>query len=187
MSDFQERMGLAAPWEGALIAALRAWDWTACPYGQGMLSADVRDALRVIATPIRWHPDIIAVRGDVACFVDAKAGTQETPNHSIEQSSLAAFNDWYLHARLPVVVCWEVIRANGRRSADCAFTWDLLADGAPLRKMPYRGDGSGTSGYLWPKRRCRRFGDVFGPGAPSFGPQPDWRMDQIRRAIGAAA
>jgi hypothetical protein len=174
-------MTQAGQWEQTLLDGLKVWGWSACAYGQGMLTPDVRDALRCIDTPIRWHPDIIAVRGDVAYFVDAKTGRKDTVNHSIEKSSLAAFHDWYVHTRLPVVICWE----SNDGSADCVFVWDLLANGALLVDMSFNGDGSGTPAWLWPKAHCRPARTIFGPEAQTFGPPPGWRMRQVRSKVGA--
>lgn len=184
--SFHRRMADAHTWEEAVTRGLQRIGWKACRYGQGMLTDEVRDALRRIDTPIRWHPDVIAIRGDVAYFVDAKAGREDTPNHSIERSSLAAFHDWYMHSRIPVVIVWRdtLIEPNGQRSrtGHCAFTWELLADEAPLRPMAYVGEGSGTPGWLWPKDMCHRFSEIFAEGAPAYGPPPEWRMRTLREA-----
>jgi hypothetical protein len=174
---FDGRMALALAHEKRVLASIqqRPW-WVACEYGQGMLTPQVRQHLGKIDTPLRWHPDLLAIRTGqpVAYGIDAKASErQNTSNFDIQKDALSASHDWYVHMRLPLVIVWY----DGR----CNFTWDLLSSDAPLREgrriSPRR-----TPYWLWPKTEARGFDTVFGKDAPAYGPPPDWRMREIRRA-----
>jgi hypothetical protein len=140
------------------------------------VTPEVRDALRRIDTPIRWLPDLLAVRGDAAYLVDAKwTNRQDTGFYDIEWSSLVALDEFYRCLRLPVALVWYDLGVS--------FTWELLADGAPLRRGHWKGSGSGTPFVLWPKDEAHPFTDVFGIGAAVIGP-PHQRMNVLRVPVG---
>jgi hypothetical protein len=172
---FTDRITQARAHEKAVEAHIDHAGWDVCEFGQGCLSEEVRRALQPIDTPLRWMPDLVAVRGQVAYLVDGKwSNRQDTGNYDIECSSLAALHEFYISLRLPVVTVWFDFRCN--------FSWELLASDAPLRRGPWRGNGSGTPFWLWPQSASRPFAEIFGPDAPPYGPPPEWRMRELRGA-----
>ena len=182
---FQDRLSLASTHEEKVLRSIRKREWwVACAYGQGMLSSEVRNHLRRNNTPLRWHPDILAVRSDdrrVVYGVDAKTEQRtDTAYFSIEKSALAALHGWYSNWGTPVVIVWGDGSSN--------FTWDLLADDQnALREGPYRGNGSGTSFWLWPKNRARPFDDIFGENAVIYGVDPHWSIEALRNVVSKKA
>ncbi len=153
--SFADRISQAETHEQNCQTKITDTGWTVGQYGQACLTKDVRDALRWIDTPIRWMADHIAIRGPVACLADAKwSNRQDTPNYDIECSSLASLGLQCESLGIPVVIIWYDFQCN--------YTWDLLPDHAPKFRGPWRGNGSGTPFWLWPKDQARPFGDVFG-------------------------
>lgn len=173
-STFRDRLSATLEHERGVLLAARRDGWTACPFGQGLLDETVRAALRTIDTPLRFLPDIVAVRGPAAYLIDAKTETRfDTPNFAIQTDALVAGHSWSRFAALPLVFVWADYRCN--------FSWDLLANDAPLRRGHWTGNGSGTPFYLWPKTAARPFDSLFGPGADVYGAPPEWYMEQLRR------
>ena len=89
------------------MAELRARGWTAEPFGQSLLTADLRDQMRDVdpPTPVRWMADIIAARPRATrmalAFIDAKAGEKyrSTGNYDIEVSALNSAEMFLTFAR----------------------------------------------------------------------------------------
>ena len=149
--------------------------WKAAPFGQALLPEDMRKALRRCKTldgrktPVRWMPDIIAIRGTEVRFIDAKAGDRwkTTGNHDIEADALQAAVQW-----------------SAALSAD---VWFIFADGsgATARQLSlyeglhpghFNGNGSGTPFWLLPRSTCA---DCIKPTPPM---PVDWEPENCRPA-----
>ena len=82
---FRDRLAGGYSHEQAVRNRLASIGWTCEHIGQGAQSSEMRNALRKTASPIRWGPDLLAVRGDDVRLLDAKAETRkDTSNFSIE-------------------------------------------------------------------------------------------------------
>lgn len=144
-------MSAALPWEDAVLDEVRRLGWSACSYGQGLLSSEVRNALKGARTPLRWEPDILAVLNGRIVGVEAKTGRDDTPNHIIEKDSLDALQAWAEYAGTYVVVVWPGFYS--------ATTKRILR--GPCEDMPYRGTGSGTRAWLFPKSASNPLRDIL--------------------------
>lgn len=155
-NDWETRKQLAEAHEECVIDLLRQAGWVADHWGQGMLTDDLRTALRGTTSPLRWAPDVLAVRGSTTTFVDAKSEIrQDTPNFSLEKSAFSAHFSWWVGNGGHLVYVWDDFRASHIRDIS-----KLIADGQ-IRTGIYAGAGSGTPFYLIPKSVARPFADVF--------------------------
>lgn len=149
-ATFDDRIVMARAFEWAVQCRLEELGWTACEWGQGLLSPEMRDALRATSSLVRWTPDILAVRGDAVRWVDAKSGLryQDTGNHDIETKSLDAAE-----------------AARGIASVLFVFPDWRVATPVLVRERgwpgPYRGNGSGTPFVLVRATDCSPFDEVF--------------------------
>lgn len=157
-SSFRKRIEDAQKHEQDVINALLARDWFAEPFGQAMLSEQMRDHLRRVETSVRWMPDIIAAKNiagkEHIVFIDAKAGERykETGNHDIENAALESAKRWIkLSGDCPY---FFVFGDGGVATPD-----DVLENGWD---GTFRGSGSGTPFKLFPSDICRQFDTVFG-------------------------
>lgn len=154
--SFSDRMTLARAHEQSTAQRLRAYRWEVCDFGQGQLTAPMRDALRRINTPLRWMPDLLAVRETKVALIDAKAEqNKDTPNFSLEKSSHSAHIRWWVTFGIPLVYVWDDFRCN--------YITDLGEE--HLHQGAWLGRGSGTPFWLIPKTIARPWDDVFGPVA----------------------
>lgn len=158
MRSFDVRLKLATEHEQVVIDALRKREWIAEPFGQGQLPETVRAALRRIRTPVRWMPDIIAMKsfptGPQLRFVDAKAGERwrETGNHDLEVAAIDAAEAFYAYAKWPVYFVFSDMSAVAPEDVR-----ELATPGN------FRGNGSGTPFVLFPTAVGRPLDTVFGP------------------------
>ena len=99
MSTWKERIALATALETQIIERLNATGWQAFQFGQGQLPQECRDRLIRFEdgarrpSLLRWLPDIITfcerANGSVfVALIDAKTCLSDTPNYSIESSSI---------------------------------------------------------------------------------------------------
>lgn len=86
MTTPTERLSQGVAWERRVGNELARRGWTACLWGQGELPPGVAKALRQTRSPLRWLPDILAVRGQEVVLVDAKSGGGKDV-HFIERAS----------------------------------------------------------------------------------------------------
>jgi hypothetical protein len=156
--SFATRITQATEHELVVIDALREREWIAERFGQGQLPETVRATLRRIQTPVRWMPDIIAMKsfptGPQLRFVDAKAGDKwrETGNHDLEVAAIDAAEAFYAYAKWPVYFVFSdmsVVAPEDVREVAVPGTW--------------RGNGSGTPFLLFPTAVGRPLDAVFGP------------------------
>lgn len=162
--SFDLRLEVAQRLERRVIGELRARGWTAEPFGQSLLTFDIREQMRQVspATPVRWMPDIIATKPQrtrmALAFIDAKAGEtyQRTGNYDIEAAALDSAERFATFARgchyffvfddLGVIRP-QVVRGHGSLG-------------------PYRGRGSGTPFVVINTDHAVPFDSVFGRPLP---------------------
>jgi hypothetical protein len=87
------RIHLGKSHEEAVQERLEQYGWTVQPWGQGLLTDEIRAAWQRHYPPVqwRWIPDLIAVRGTRLVLVDPKwDASPESPNFSIEQDAIMA-------------------------------------------------------------------------------------------------
>ena len=115
--------------EGALFvddvaARLREAGFEVEPFGQEQIRSEaVRAALVATSSPLRWLPDLIAVRGPLAYWVDAKGGRNDTPNRAIEVSALRTDRDLD-RAGFAIVLVWSTPGTSPATSTPTrASTW----------------------------------------------------------------
>lgn len=161
MTTFYNRLAEALEHEKNVTKALLARGWLAEPFGQAMLSEQMRDHLRRVKTSVRWMPDIIAAKtlagGEQIIFIDAKAGERhkETGNHDIERDALESAERW-------------IELSGGQCPYYFVFGDGGIATPGDVREACwdgfYNGKGSGTPFILFPTTICRPFHSVFGAG-----------------------
>lgn len=158
ITGFARRLEVAVAFEEKVVATLVERQWRAERFGQGQLSADMRDIIRRVRTPVRYMPDIIAAKRFTVetriVFVDAKAGDRykETGNHDIESAALDGAELWQQYSGCETYFVF----ANGDTITPTAFR-ELSTPGN------FRGSGSGTPFLLAPRAACSRFDAIFGP------------------------
>lgn len=150
MSSFDGRLSLGTAHEQRVARELQARGWTVDPWGQGVLSAEVRTAIRNSGSRLRFLPDLIAARNGELVTVDCKdrmrsadsgryAIARQCVNFGLQMTALDV-PLVYVFGNLGVLVPAEVM-AYGRIGPRVA--------------------GSGAY-YLVPERLGHQFDDVFG-------------------------
>ena len=166
MRDFGQFMAIAQAHEDAVRDHLVEFGWTVEPFGQALLTAPCRLALRSWKdrdgkpTLVRWLPDLIAYRHSKCwsvALVDAKSEVSKHANHAVEQASVDC--DRVISTSLNVPT-YYVFDDFGVATPDDVVSWGHIHNGIGTK-------GSGTPFYLVAKSACRRFDDVFALGATS--------------------
>ena len=166
--SFAERLAASTQFEAAVLERLNRTGWAAFPFGQGQLSHECRERLRVFedlsGRPclIRWMPDIIAFRSFPAgrsrvALIDAKA-CGDGPNISLEKAAIETCEIYTDRLYAPTIFVFG--------SAASQDGWGVMTPrDAHLRGRPGSDDsgGSGTLFVLVAKRFGRPFDDVFPP------------------------
>jgi hypothetical protein len=150
MSSFGDRLSIGTAHEQRVAGELRARGWTVDPWGQGVLSAEVRAAIRHSGSRLRFLPDLIAARNGELVTIDCKdrMRSADSGRYSIARQcvnfgiQMAALDVplFYVFGNLAVLLPTEVM-AYGR--------------------IGPRVTGSGAY-YLVPERLGHQFDDVFG-------------------------
>lgn len=160
MSNFARRMSIAEAWEREVADALRLRGWDVQTYGQQDFNQKLRAFLRDEPAVDRWRPDFVARRGGRVRLIDPKTCTERnrtSVNYAIEKASVSAMVAHEQITGWPVLLVmhdWRVVPAK--------MVWDLV-EHDELREIPYLGYGSGTPGWLLPKKTCLLdFDAVFG-------------------------
>lgn len=145
---FGSRIFKAEKNEVKLLDWLKRNGWMAERFGQGLLSQQMRAALLRVqpATPIRWLPDILAVKHCRVVLLDAKGGRDDTPNVSIEEASSRAALAFSHAMNCQVLHVW----AGGRALS----AWDAEQIQGIVGPRHHR-DGSGTPYRLIPKEELK--------------------------------
>lgn len=93
--SFAERICMAERYEHDVMQALIDRGWFVEPFGQALLSEDMRRLLRGRQTGVRYLPDMAAVKDGLMVWVDAKASVASgTGNHAVETASTDALLAW---------------------------------------------------------------------------------------------
>lgn len=154
MTSYAQRMHVGLSHEDTVSEMLWARGWTVHPFGQALLTAATREALRSLDDCLlRWLPDRLAVRGPDVLPFDGKAGRTDTKSYCIEKTSHAA-GIWLASGGVPVVYVWPDFQVS--YLGDLAD--DLLVSG---RQLPWR-----TPYWLLPKFVGRDFDSIFGAHLP---------------------
>jgi hypothetical protein len=150
MSSFGGRLSIGTAHERRVATELRARGWAVDIWGQGALSAEVRDAIQRGESRLRFLLDLIAARKGELVTVDCKdqlrstnsgryAIARQCVNFGLQMAALDV-PLYYVFGNLGVLLPTEV-KAYGRIGS--------------------RGTGSGAY-YLVPDRLGHQFDDVFG-------------------------
>jgi len=128
-------------------------------FGQGVLGDDMVAALQATDCPLRYMPDLLAVKGRRARLLDAKYGRLDTGNHAVEVASLESLCRWQYGAGVGVWLVfgnWTVANAHDVASDDQKTVGS------------FHGNGSGTDFYVFRSTSpyVLRFDAVFGMVAP---------------------
>lgn len=156
VNDWETRKQLAEAHEECVKDMVRQAGWVCDNWGQGMLTDDLRAALRPTKSPLRWAPDLLAVRGQTVTFIDAKSEIrQDTPNFSIERRAFASHFSWWVGNSVHFIYVWDDFR--------CSHIKDInaLLNAGHVHTGIYQGSGSGTPFLLVPKASTRSFDSVF--------------------------
>lgn len=78
--------------------------WTVAQYGQALLPEQIRRALKVTDSAMRWDPDLVAACGSYVCLVDAKAAMRGADAHryNISRKALKAHLAMFAMLDLPI-------------------------------------------------------------------------------------
>jgi hypothetical protein len=152
-TNWVQRNSTGTELEWRVGAALIARGWSVDNYGQGAMKQEIREALHLGTSGLRWNPDLIAVRGREVRFVDCKASLQPRPTgrHAIEQAAVGAHNQIIAVFNTPVFYVFEDMTVLTPR--------DVLSFGEPGRPST---NGSGQPYYLVNACHGQPFDAVFG-------------------------
>lgn len=160
----QDRLHLGKRHEERVKLSLELRGWHVHPWGQGVLSDEVRQAFRerdVGADVLlwRWMPDMIAVRAVDIYLVEAKSEKRkDTPYFTIEVRSIMAQLAMKTLG-LSTVIVWDDGSCN--RTEDIRIVDFWMPEGAGRRLSNV--DGSGTPFARVRKDEQRPMGELFGP------------------------
>lgn len=147
------RLRLALDHERAVMERIRSAGWSCEPFGQAMLTEAIRKILRRHRTPIRWMPDLLAIREEVL-LVDAKYELRtDTPNFSIECDAIEAHKRWSVALASPVVYVFPDFTVN---------TVESLRPIHEFHNVRGQTRGSGTDFVLVRKSDQHPFDEIFG-------------------------
>ncbi len=150
MSAFGGRLSIGTDHEQRVAGELRARGWTVDPWGQGVLSAEVRDAIQRGESRLRFLPDLIAARNGELVTVECKDRMR------------SADSGRYAIARQCVNFGLQMLALG----VPLLYVFGNLGVLLPTEVMTYgrigpRVIGSGAY-YLVPERLGHQFDDVFG-------------------------
>lgn len=148
VGDRQERL---VPMEAA------KYGWRVEAWGRGQLSTHMQELLSSTDSPLRWEPDQIAIRGQDVLLLEDKASKPDNdyPDFLVEKRTLDAMHRCGLRA--VVVIIWPDFKVNYVKEVH-----DY--ERKHRRSMKFRGNGSGTPAWMYPRKLMRQFEEIFGPG-----------------------
>lgn len=157
MSGWTERKHVGDLHEQRVAEELTVRGWHVNPWGQGVLTAPVRAALRATDSALRWTPDLVAARGEDLTLVDCKgrASSSATGRHAVERAAVRAHLQLTAWIDLPIYYVFDdltVLTAH-----------DVLTAG---RVGPHTRIGSGAPYYLIDGGLADPFDSVFGRQVP---------------------
>lgn len=151
---FSGRLALGTNHEQRVVRELRQRGWTVDPWGQGVLTPEICDAIQRSDSRLRFLPDLIAARDGELVTVDCKDRMRSTDTRR------------YAVAR----ACVNFGLQMAALGVPLLYVFGNLGVLLPTEIMTYgrigpRVTGSGAY-YLVPERLGHQFDDVFGaPGA----------------------
>ena len=174
MDDFHLMGSLTCPDTCVIVAAMTTWTerktvgdlleqhvaeeltirgWTVNPWGQGVLTEEVRFALKSSDSYLRWTPDLVAARGESVVLIDCKARMTSSASNrnSIERAAVKAHLQFSAWTDLPVYYVFDNLKV--------LTPHDVLTSG---RAGPHTRVGSGAPYYLVPDALAKAFDALFG-------------------------
>lgn len=112
--SFSDRIHHGIAHERACLERLENEGWTVQPWGQGILTDEIRNSLRDAHGTImwRWTPDLIAVRNNEIRLVDPKSDIRaDTEFFSLEVAAWAT-HTFMRVLGLPVIYVWQDFSVN---------------------------------------------------------------------------
>ena len=150
MSSFGGRLSVGTAHERRVSTELRARAWTVDPWGQGVLSAEIRDAIQRGESRLRFLPDLIAARNGELITIDCKDRMRSTDSGRYAVARQCV--NFGLH-----------IAALG---IPLYYVFGNLGVLLPTEVQAYGWNGPQVAGngayYLVPERLGHQFDDVFG-------------------------
>lgn len=146
-AQFSDRMALALPHERAVAEVMAGVGWFVDRWGTELLSRDLHRQLLHARSPLRFQPDMVAVRENSVLWLEAKTVSEKnkrTGNVSVQKECLSALLSLSVAQRTPIYFVW----------------WDMTA--TPVAELahcdhkctgPDWGNGSGTPYWLAAKDR----------------------------------
>jgi hypothetical protein len=155
MASFQQRKEVGDAHEQYVAEQLTLRGWEVNPWGQGLLTRKLQDALRVTDSFIRWIPDLIAAKGKDLVLIDCKARmtSRNTGRHAVERAAVHAHLQLVAWTRLPVYYVFDDLGVLSPH--------DVLIAG---QEGPHSVAGSGSPYFLISRSNARRFDGLFGSG-----------------------
>src|SRR5262245_53343513 len=106
--SFATRLAQGKAHEIEVTSRLRSHGWAVEPFGQALLTEAIRAALRRHAhLPLRWMPDLLAVRGDdLPLMVDAKTSQPGYSSYVLERDAFDGALRWWWAMRTQHWLVW---------------------------------------------------------------------------------
>ncbi|WP_055567766.1 hypothetical protein [Streptomyces atriruber] len=158
MTSFQQRKAAGDAHEQYVAEQLTMRGWDVSPWGQGLLTEQIQDALRKTDSFIRWIPDLIAAKETDLALIDCKTRmtSRSTGRHAVERAAVHAHAQLVAWTLLPVYYVFDDL--------DVLTPHDVLTTG---RQGPHSIAGSGAPYFLIPATDTHRFDSLFGAGSPA--------------------
>ncbi|MFE5890477.1 hypothetical protein ACFQ6E_16275 [Streptomyces sp. NPDC056462] len=153
MASFQQRKVVGDAHERYVGEQLILRGWEVNPWGQGLLTRKLQEALRVTDSFIRWIPDLIAAKGTDLVLIDCKARmtSRNTGRHAVERAAVHAHLQLVAWTRLPVYYVFDDLGVLSPH--------DILIAG---QEGPHGIAGSGSPYFLISGNFARHFDGLFG-------------------------
>ncbi|MFF1716921.1 hypothetical protein [Streptomyces sp. NPDC058268] len=153
MASFQQRKAVGDAHERYVAEQLTVRGWQVSPWGQGLLTHQIQDALGATDSFIRWIPDLIAAKDTDLVLIDCKSRmtSRSTGRHAVERAAVHAHVQLVAWTLLPVYYVFEDL--------DVLAPHDVLIAG---QQGPHSITGSGAPYFLIPAKAARRFDVLFG-------------------------
>lgn len=153
MASFQQRKAIGDAQEHYVAEQLTLRGWEVNFWGQGLLTRNLRDALRGTDSFIRWIPDLIASKGKELVLIDCKSRmtSRNTGRHAVERAAVHAHLQLVAWTGLPVYYVFDDLGVLAPH--------DVLIAG---QEGPHSVVGSGSPYFLISGSIARRFDVLFG-------------------------
>lgn len=148
-----ERKAIGDAHEDRVRVELEWRGWTVTPYGQGVLPATTRAALRRTESRMRWDPDFVVSHGSAICLVDAKASMhgEDAYTYTISRKALRSGIRMWAELDLPLYYVFQ--------NLGCATPVEIMQ----FCRLNTIGEAGGYVSFG--SGLARPFDDVFGAGS----------------------